>query len=67
MKKKILQANHVPYMTKSLRKAIMKRSESETKFVKSKTIENLKLYKTNKETFVLNCIKKKENIMRNRI
>ena len=65
MKKKILQANHVPYMTKSLRKAIMKRSESEIKFVKSKTIENLKLYKTNKETFVLNRIKKKENIMRN--
>ena len=29
IKKKLLRANHVPYMTKALRKAIMKRSELE--------------------------------------
>ena len=43
--KKLLRANHVPYMTKALRKAIMKRSELESKYVKNKTNENLKSYK----------------------
>ena len=41
----MLRANHVPYMTKALRKAIMKRSELESKYVKNKTNENLKSYK----------------------
>ena len=45
IKKKLLRANHVPYMTKALRKAIMKRSELESKYVKNKTNENLKSYK----------------------
>ena len=31
IKKKLLRANHVPYMTKALRKAIMKRSELKSK------------------------------------
>ena len=43
--KKLFRANHVPYMTKALRKAIMKRSELESKHVKNKTNENLKSYK----------------------
>ena len=41
----ILRANRVPYMTKALRKAIMKRSKLESKYVKNKTSENLKSYK----------------------
>ena len=41
IKKKLLRANHVPYMTKALRKAIMKRSELENKYVKNKTNEFL--------------------------
>ena len=45
IKRKLLRANHVPYMTKALRKAIMKRSELESKYVKNKTNENLKSYK----------------------
>ena len=45
IKKKLLRANHVPYMTKALRKAIMKRSELESKYVKNKTSENLRSYK----------------------
>ena len=45
IKKKLLRANHVPYMTKALRKAILKRSELESKYVKNKTSENLKSYK----------------------
>ena len=34
IKRELLRANHVPYMTKVLRKAIMKRSELESKYVK---------------------------------
>ena len=33
IKRKLLWANHVPYMAKALRKAIMKRSEPEKKYV----------------------------------
>ena len=36
LKVKKIRANHAPYMTKALRKAIMKRSELETKYHKSK-------------------------------
>ena len=43
----------------------MKRFELETKYIRSKTSENLKFIKS-KETFALNCTKKKEeNITRN--
>ena len=42
IKRKLLRANHVPYMTKALREAIMKRSELENNYVKNKTNENLK-------------------------
>ena len=42
---KLLRANHVPYMTKTLGKLIMTRSELETKYIKNKTSENLKSYK----------------------
>ena len=45
IKRKLLRGNHVPYMTKVLRKAIMKRSELGNKYVKNKTNENLKSYK----------------------
>ena len=46
-------------MTKVLRKAIMKHSELETKYVRSKAMKNLKLIKS-KETFAVNFIKMKE-------
>ena len=45
LKKKILRANHVPYVTKALRKVMMRRSDLESKYVKNKTSENLKSYK----------------------
>ena len=45
LKKKLLRANHAPYITKTLRKAIMRRSQLETKYLKTKTQTNLKLYK----------------------
>ena len=40
LKKKIVRANHAPYMTKTLRKAIMRRSALENTFYKNNTIEN---------------------------
>ena len=45
MLQKTVRANHVPCMTKYLRKAIMKRSELETKYVKTKTPESYQIYK----------------------
>ena len=35
-----LRVNHVPYMTKSLRKPIMRRTEIESKYLRNKAIEN---------------------------
>ena len=52
VKRKLLRANHVPYMTKALRKAIMKRSELQSKYVKNKILYLIK----NKE----NKIKKRK-------
>ena len=37
MKKKFFRANHTPYMTKTLRKAIMRRSQLQTKYFKNKS------------------------------
>ena len=48
MKKKIVRANHAPYITKALRKAIMHRTKLETKYRKVGTVENFKAYKKHK-------------------
>ena len=45
IKTKTLRANHAPYITKALRKAIMRRSQLESKYLKNRTEENKKLYK----------------------
>ena len=45
LRKKLLRTNHAPYITKTLRKAIMSRSQLEAKYLKSKTQTDLKLYK----------------------
>ena len=45
IKRKVVRANHATYMTKVLRKAIMKRSELKTKYMKKNTQNNLKTYK----------------------
>ena len=44
-KKKTLRANSKPYVTKAMRKAIMKRSELATKLRKNPTEENSKAFK----------------------
>ena len=48
LRKKFLRANHAPYITKTLRKAIMRRSQLETKYLKTKIQTDLKLYKKHK-------------------
>ena len=48
LKRKVLRANHAPYVTKPLRKAIMKRSYLEKLYFKKKTTESLKNYKKHK-------------------
>ena len=48
LKKKVIRGSQVPYMTKILRKAIMKRSELKTKYLKNRTNTNKTLYKKQK-------------------
>ena len=45
LKKKLLRANHSQYITKSMRKAIMRRSKLEKIYFKKQTNESLKVYK----------------------
>ena len=45
LKKKFLRANHPPYMTKALRKAIMRRSQLQTKYFKNKSENNYLAFK----------------------
>ena len=45
MKKKLVRANHAPFMTKSLRKAIMLRSKLRNRYNKSRTTKNLYSYR----------------------
>ena len=51
LKKKSVRANQPPYMTKALRKAIMRRYELETKYFKLKTNDTLKAYKKQKNYY----------------
>ena len=47
-KKNILRANHSPYVSKALRKAVMKRSYLEKLYFTSRTGNSLKTYKRQK-------------------
>ena len=47
-KKKVFRANHKPYMTKALRKAIMKRSELENKYYREKSSDAFNVFKKHK-------------------
>ena len=48
LKSKLIRANNSPYITKSLRKAIMKRSALETQYFKKQTENSLRAYKKQK-------------------
>ena len=56
LKKKVLRANHAPYVTKSLRNPIMKRSYLKKLYFRKKTTESLKKYK--KQIFFSRLYKK---------
>ena len=59
MKKKLIRANHAPYMTKHLRRAIMKRSELQTKYHQHKTPSHFKAFKRQRN-FVSRLYKKRK-------
>ena len=48
LKKKFIRTNHAPYMTKNERKAIMKRSQLESKYISNSLVENMNKYKKHK-------------------
>ena len=48
LKRKLLRANHAPYISKTLRKAIMRRSYLEKIYLKKRTDQCLKAYKKQK-------------------
>ena len=64
IKRKLFRANHVPYMTKALRKVIMKRSGLENEYVKKTTNENLNLKKSRGISAVNYIKKRRKNIMK---
>ena len=59
MKKKLVRANKAAYMTTVLHKAIMRRSELETKYFKLKTNNTLKAYKKNRKITTVGYTRKK--------
>ena len=64
LKKKILRANNAPYITKKLRKAIMKRSQLENIYSKTLTEKSLKAYKKQKN-YVSRLYKKERKMFFN--
>ena len=57
-KKKVIRANNMPYMTKTLRKAIMRRSAFKNKFYKSKSLQDENAF--NKQRNFCNRLYKRE-------
>ena len=62
IKTKILRASHVPYMTKTLAKAIMKRKELELKYLKNETDINLRSCKKQRD-FCSKLYKKEKQLL----
>ena len=63
LQKKFLRVNQAPYLTKTLRKAIMHRSQLETKHLKTKTQTDLKLYKMHKNFCIKFYKEERRNIL----
>ena len=59
-KKKILRANHSSYVSKALRKAIMKRSYLEKLYFRNRTENPLKTYKRQKNYCIRLCKKERK-------
>ena len=59
-KNKLLRANHASYISKPLRKAIMKRSCFENLYFKKRTDHSLRNYKKTEKTIAAGSTKKRE-------
>ena len=59
VKKKVVRASHAKYISKPLRKSIMKRSYLEKVYFKNRQLSNWKDIR-NKKTIPVGCIKKRE-------
>ena len=64
LKKKVLRANNAPYITKKLRKAIMKRSQLEKIALKTLSEKSLKAYRKQKKLCKQIVQKRDKNIFR---
>ena len=62
LKKKLLRANHSQYVTKALRKAIMRRSKLEKIYFKKQTNESFKAY-TKQKNYCSKLYKKEKNYL----
>ncbi len=65
LKKKYLRANDGPFMTKALRKAMMHRKRLRNRYIKNRTEENLKAFKTQRNLCVKLLRKTKSDYYRN--
>ena len=63
LKKKFLRGNPAPYMTKQLRKAIMRRSELESKYLKNRTVDNKTKFKKQKNYCSKLCKKERRKFI----
>ena len=63
LKQKVLMANHNAFMTKALRKAIMRRSCLKNKYIKNRTNENWNTYKAQKNFLITKHFGKKLNLI----
>ena len=63
LRKKFVRANHAPYITKTLRRVIIGRFQLETKYLKTKSQTDLKLYKKHKNFCRKEKKGKEKNIM----
>ena len=61
-KKKLLRANQSQYLTKALRKAIMRRFKPEKLYIKKQTSESLKAFKKQKNYRIKLCKKESKTI-----
>ena len=59
------RSNHAPYMTKASRKAIMKQSEFETTFYKTKSVNYHKVYNKKTKNVVRKLYKKEKFVLKN--
>ena len=66
MKKKIIRGNHAPYMNKTLRKAMMRRTQLRNKYYATKKEEHLNAYKKQRH-FVSRLYKKEKKKFFNNI